>query len=94
MAMFAGAVLMQSQPATPSLGIQFTLQAFLIAVVGGLGSISGACAGALVYGALSGVLSAVMSPTIADIATVAGLIAVLAVAPTGVMGLRTRARTA
>jgi branched-chain amino acid transport system permease protein len=94
MAMFAGALLMQSQPAAPSLGIQFTLEAFLVAVVGGLGSIGGAVVGALLYGALSGVLSALISPTIADIVTVAALIAVLAIAPTGVMGIRVRARTA
>lgn len=91
MAMFAGATLMQSQPTSPSLGIQFTLEAFLIAVVGGLGSVSGAVIGAIIYSVLSGLLSALISPTIADIATVVALIVVLAIAPTGVMGIRARA---
>lgn len=87
LAMFAGALLIQVQPASPFVGLDFTLAAFLVAVVGGLGNIEGAVVGSLFYGILQGVLSTVMNPSVANIVTLAILIVVLAVVPEGLQGL-------
>jgi branched-chain amino acid transport system permease protein len=87
LAMFAGALLIQVQPASPFVGLDFTLAAFLVAVVGGLGNIGGAVVGSLLYGVLQGVLSTLMNPSAANIVTLAILIVVLAVVPEGLQGL-------
>jgi branched-chain amino acid transport system permease protein len=87
LAMFAGCLLIQVQPVAPFAGLEFTLVAFLAAVVGGLGDVLGAVMGSLVYGVLSGVLTAVMNPSVAAIASLGLLIAVLAVAPQGLSSL-------
>lgn len=92
MAMFAGALLIQTQPALPTLGLQFTLEAFLVAVVGGLGSVGGAVIGAITYGVLSGLLSAVLQPTTAEMVTIGVLVGALALAPSGVSRIRSIAR--
>jgi branched-chain amino acid transport system permease protein len=87
LAMFAGALLIQVQPVYPFAGLDFTLGAFLVAVVGGLGNIEGAVAGSLLYGLLGSVLSSVINPSVANIVTLVVLIAVLAVVPEGLQAL-------
>jgi branched-chain amino acid transport system permease protein len=93
LAMFAGCLLIQVQPVAPFAGLDFTLIAFLVAVVGGLGDISGAVIGSLFYGAISGVLSALMNPSVAAIVALGTLILVLAIAPGGLPSLLRFART-
>jgi branched-chain amino acid transport system permease protein len=93
LAMFAGCLLIQVQPVAPFVGLDFTLIAFLVAVVGGLGDIPGAVVGSLFYGLISGVLSALMNPSVAAIVALGTLIFVLAIAPEGLTSLLRFART-
>jgi branched-chain amino acid transport system permease protein len=87
LAMFAGALLIQVQPVSPFAGLDFTLAAFLVAVVGGLGNIEGAVAGSLLYGLMAGVLGTVINPSLANIVTLAVLIVVLAFVPEGLQAV-------
>jgi len=93
LAMFAGCLLIQVQPVAPFAGLDFTLVAFLVAVVGGLGDIPGAVIGSLFYGVISGVLSSVMNPSVAAIVALGMLILVLAIAPEGLPSLLRFARS-
>jgi branched-chain amino acid transport system permease protein len=75
-----------------SLGWQATLKGFVVALLGGADWIRGALAGGLALGALESFVSAYLSTQLRDVVTFLLLIAVLLVAPRGVLG-RDRLRT-
>jgi len=75
-----------------SLGWQATLKGFVVAVIGGVGWIRGALAGGLALGALESFVSAYVSTQLRDVVTFLLLIAVLLIAPRGVLS-RNRLRT-
>ncbi|GAC1519627.1 MAG: branched-chain amino acid ABC transporter permease [Chloroflexota bacterium] len=84
----AGAMLAEFQPFTPVLGGSFTLRAFVIVVLGGLGTPWAALAGALVFGLAETVVPLVpnLGAGYEDAVAFAVLVLVLMVRPTGLFG--------
>ena len=72
--------------ASPTMGSMLGLQAFVAAVLGGIGSIPGAMIGGFVIGLLEALVTAVGLSTWKDGVVFAVLIVVLLVKPTGILG--------
>lgn len=64
----------------------YLLTGFVICTLGGLGSVPGAFAGALLYGVILNMAAATLGPGYEDVAAFAVLILVLIVRPTGLFG--------
>lgn len=85
----AGSMVMPFQVCSPSSGVDAVIKAFVIIVVGGLGSVPGALAGGLIIGITESVTSVVWSPAFANVVVFAILITVVAWKPSGIFS-RTR----
>jgi branched-chain amino acid transport system permease protein len=85
-AALAGAAIMPYSLASPDAGHEFLSKSFVIAVVGGLGSISGAFLGALIIGLVEAFVGLTISPSVANAVIFGVLIAVLLFKPTGLFG--------
>jgi branched-chain amino acid transport system permease protein len=72
---------------TPQMGMDMQLNAFVIVVLGGLGSVGGSLAGSLLVGLATAVVS-YFAPSLAVLASVVVMGAVLVVRPHGLMGQR------
>jgi branched-chain amino acid transport system permease protein len=84
----AGALLATIADAAPPLGPAFTLLAFTIVILGGLGSMAGALLGGLVIGTTEALASLVVAPSMKSMASFVLLIAILVLRPQGLMGRR------
>ena len=84
----AGAMLSELYPFDPSSGGTFTLRAFVIVVLGGLGTPWGVLAGGLVFGLAETVVPLIpgVGPGYDDAIAFAVLVAVLIVRPNGLLG--------
>jgi branched-chain amino acid transport system permease protein len=84
----AGAMLSELYPFDPSSGGTFTLRAFVIVVLGGLGTPWGALAGGLVFGLAETVVPLIpgVGPGYEDAIAFAVLVAVLIFRPNGLLG--------
>lgn len=82
----AGAIVGPTQSITPGLDAQVLVSAFIVAVIGGLGSVAGAALGALIIGLFetAGVLWA---PSFESAFIYVAMILVLAVRPWGLLGV-------
>jgi branched-chain amino acid transport system permease protein len=82
---FGGAVIAPLQAVGPGMGQEVIVSAFIVAVIGGLGSIAGAAIGAVIIGAFeaAGILYV---PAWAPACIFIVMIAVLAVRPAGLLG--------
>lgn len=82
---FGGAVIAPLQAVGPGMGASVIVSAFIVAVIGGLGSIAGAAIGAVVIGAFeaAGILYV---PSWAPACMFVAMIVVLAVRPAGLLG--------
>jgi branched-chain amino acid transport system permease protein len=85
----AGALMLTLFDASPTLAPSFTLLAFTIVIIGGLGSLAGALAGGLLIGMSEAVASLLIAPSMKSMVSFALLIIVLAVRPQGLLGRRT-----
>jgi len=81
----AGALVVPTAAASLDMAIEFVIEAFAVVVIGGLGSIRGAFAGALVVGLIRA-LSIVYYPELEVLATYAIVIGVLLLRPAGLFG--------
>lgn len=72
----------------PLMGVMPGLKAFVAAVLGGIGNMTGAVVGALLLGLAEEMLVGYWAPTFRDALAFAILIAVLLIKPTGLMGAR------
>ncbi len=72
----------------PHFGGSFTMLAFIIVVLGGIGNLLGGFIGAFVIGIVTSVSAVVTSTEIADIITLVIFIAVILVRPQGLLGIR------
>lgn len=72
----------------PHFGGSFTIMAFIIVVLGGLGSLTGGFIGAFIIGIVTSVSAVLTSTEIADIIALAIFIAVILVRPQGLMGIK------
>jgi branched-chain amino acid transport system permease protein len=85
-AALAGAVIMPFSLVSPFAGHEFILKAFVIAVLGGLGSVAGALAGGLLIGFVEALSSLYISASLGNAIVFAILIAVLLYRPWGIFG--------
>jgi branched-chain amino acid transport system permease protein len=84
----AGALMVTIADARPALAQAFTLQAFVIVIVGGLGSMSGALVGGVLIGVSEALAGFFFEPSMKSMFSFALLILVLVLRPQGLMGRR------
>ncbi len=84
----AGALMVTIADAAPSLGPAYTLLAFIIVIVGGLGSMAGALVGGVLIGVSEALAGFIIEPSMKSMFSFALLIAVLVLRPQGLMGRR------
>ncbi|WP_134725714.1 branched-chain amino acid ABC transporter permease [Paracoccus luteus] len=83
----AGAVAAPILSVTPDMGLQILVPTLIVIVIGGLGSLNGAVAGSLIYGAVQ-TFGAVLFPQLASILIYGLLAAVLILRPAGLFPAR------
>ena len=84
----AGALMVAIADAVPSLGPAYTLLAFIIVIIGGLGSMAGALVGGILIGVSEALAGFILAPSMKSMFSFALLIAVLVLRPQGLMGRR------
>lgn len=82
----AGAIMMALTDMTPMLASSLTLLAFIIVIVGGLGSMAGALLSGLLIGVAEALASVIISPSLKSMVSFGLLLLVLAVRPRGLTG--------
>ena len=85
----AGAILMFSTDVTPPFGPMATLQAFVIVITGGMGSMLGALLGGIVIGLSAAMAGLLFTPSIKAMFVYAILVLVLLFRPQGILGKKT-----
>jgi branched-chain amino acid transport system permease protein len=85
----AGALMVTISDAAPSLGPAYTLLAFIIVIIGGLGSMAGALVGGVLIGVSEALAGFILAPSMKSMFSFALLIVVLVLRPQGLMGRRT-----
>ncbi|GAC1544231.1 MAG: branched-chain amino acid ABC transporter permease [Candidatus Velthaea sp.] len=85
----AGVLVSLSYSLQPSMGDPFIIKAFVVCVLGGLGSVEGALIGGLAYGILESFGSQWVGTGLQDAVALVVLLIVLIVRPTGIMGKAT-----
>jgi branched-chain amino acid transport system permease protein len=84
----AGALMVTIADASPLLSQAFTLLAFTIVIIGGLGSMTGALVGGILIGVSEALASFFLAPSMKSMFSFALLVAVLVLRPQGLMGRR------
>ena len=84
----AGALMVTIADAAPSLGPAYTLLAFIIVIVGGLGSMAGALVGGVLIGLSEALAGFFFEPSMKSMFSFALLILVLVLRPQGLIGRR------
>ena len=82
----AGALMITIIPVTPFLAAEYTLLAFVIVIVGGLGSMTGALAAGLLIGVSEAVAGLLLQPSLKSMVSFGILILVLLLRPQGLFG--------
>jgi branched-chain amino acid transport system permease protein len=82
----AGVLVSMSYSLQPTMGDPFVIKAFVVCVLGGLGSVQGALIGGIVYGILESFGSQYIGTGLQDAVALVVLLIVLIVRPTGIMG--------
>jgi branched-chain amino acid transport system permease protein len=88
----AGGLISLSFPVFPAMGAGYTLVAFVVCVLGGLGSVPGALAGGAALGLLQTYAAAWLGPNYDNIVAFSALILILVLRPGGLFGRRRRFR--
>jgi branched-chain amino acid transport system permease protein len=84
----AGSLMVTVADVSPALAPAYTLLAFTIVIVGGLGSMTGALVGGVLIGVTEALAGFVFAPSLKSLFSFALLIVVLALRPQGLMGRR------
>jgi len=87
----AGAALALIAPVTPTVGQSYIVYAFLVVIVGGLGSLTGTLLAALLVGIFSAVTQIFTSVSVADVLLLVSVIVFLQFRPRGIVWQRSRA---
>jgi branched-chain amino acid transport system permease protein len=82
----SGALMITIIPVTPFLSAEYTLLAFVIVIVGGLGSMTGALMGGLLIGVSEAVAGLLLQPSLKSMFSFGLLILVLLLRPQGLFG--------
>ena len=85
----AGVLISLSYSLQPTMGDAFIIKAFVVCVLGGLGSVQGALVGGLLYGVLEAFGAQYIGTDLNDAVALVVLLVVLIVRPTGIMGKAT-----
>ncbi len=84
----AGALMAPLQNINPEMGHTVIITAFIVTIVGGIGSLSGAVLAALLYSVFYTFITVYFGGTIATICGLLLMVVVLIIKPTGIMGVR------
>jgi branched-chain amino acid transport system permease protein len=84
----AAAVLSPLYPAFPTVGSFFVLIAFVVVVLGGMGSLEGAVVGSLIIGLVDSLAGYYIAPDLKEVVYFAIFIGILIVRPAGLFGVR------
>jgi len=84
----AGALMAPISNIYPHMGHNVIITAFIVTIVGGLGSLSGAVLAAFLYALLHTFVTAYFSGTVASMAGLLLMVVVLIIKPSGIMGKR------
>lgn len=87
LAAIAGALMAPLFSVSPFIGSAPMLKAFVVVILGGLGSIPGAAVGGLLLGMLESLAGSMLNAAFADILQLVLVIAILLLRPRGLMGL-------
>ena len=87
----AGVVLALLGPVTPTVGQSYIVPAFLVVILGGLGSLTGTAIAALMVGVLSAVAQIYVDVSVAQVLILVFVILFIQVRPQGVVAIRSRA---
>jgi branched-chain amino acid transport system permease protein len=82
----AGAVFMPMYPVFPTSGAYFVLTAFVVVVLGGMGSMAGAFLGGLIIGVVESFSGFLLSPVLKEVAYFLVFIMILVLKPSGLLG--------
>ncbi|WP_417788793.1 branched-chain amino acid ABC transporter permease [Terasakiella pusilla] len=82
----AGGLMAPQYPVFPTVGTFFVLTAFIIVVLGGLGSLHGAFLGALIIGVVDSLAGYYIAPDLKEVVYFSIFIAILIFRPTGLFG--------
>jgi branched-chain amino acid transport system permease protein len=82
----AGGLMAPQYPVFPTVGTFFVLTAFVIVVLGGLGSLHGALVGAMIIGIVDSLAGYYISPDLKEVVYFAIFIGILILRPTGLFG--------
>jgi branched-chain amino acid transport system permease protein len=85
LAAMAGVLISTSYSVLPVMGLEYTVIAMIVVVLGGLGSIPGSFIGGLILGLIGSIVTSI-KPSLAVVAYYAIFILLLLVKPTGIMG--------
>jgi branched-chain amino acid transport system permease protein len=85
MASFAGGLLSMCYPITTNMGMEYTIIAIIVVVLGGLGSILGSFIGGFLLGVIGSIVTYI-EPALALVAYYVIFIVLLLVRPTGILG--------
>ncbi|VWX61753.1 ABC transporter permease [Burkholderiales bacterium 8X] len=83
---FAGALMAPIYTVYPYVGSQPMLKAFIVVILGGLGSIPGAVLGGVVLGLSESVFATLINTTVATMVSFGLVVVILLLKPTGLMG--------
>ncbi len=92
MAALAGALISSIEQISPSMGFPFTISAFVVIILGGLGNLSGSIVGGLVLGVLETYGVALTAPNYQTVLVYGVFIAALLWRPQGLFGGKAAAR--
>lgn len=86
----AAAILVPFYYVHPAVGTSFLLKAFIIVVLGGMGSMPGAALGGLIVGVIEGIVGVYVQAAVAQIVLFALFVTILFVRPMGLLGVERR----
>lgn len=86
----AGALITPLFSTIPTMGTGLVVDAFLVVIVGGLGSLLGAASAAILIGEATAMMSMLMNDTLGRIAVLAGIILLIRFRPRGLFPANTR----
>ena len=83
----AGSILVPIFQIYPSIGLNFVLTAFVVVVLGGMGSVSGAVLGGLIVGLVEALSGYFIAPTVKEVVYYIIFLGILLVRPSGLFGI-------
>jgi urea transport system permease protein len=87
----AGAALALLSPVNPTVGQGYIVNAFLVVIVGGIGSIAGTALSAIVLGFMTAATESLTSVSLAKVIVLVFVVALLQIRPKGFISVRSRA---